>query len=156
MALRLRSVSLNLPFGLGGVEVEVSEAEVRAAWHLYVEFATRIAAHPLAPGAGSVQEALASLHSLFDTTRQVLRDAGPEVGEGPESLGPLAIRILNDGLRPFLERWHTEVRRAGTDGAGPELSPDRRAAFDDELGRLRVGLGTYVEALAKIAGVTSG
>lgn len=147
---------MNLPFGLGGVEVEVSEAEVRAAWQLYVEFATRIAAHPLAPGAGSVQEALASLHSLFDTTRQVLRDAGPEVGEGPDSLGPVAIRILNDGLRPFLERWHTEVRLAGAEGAGPELGPDRRAAFDDDLGRLRVGLGAYVEALAKIAGVTSG
>jgi hypothetical protein len=82
MALKLRSVSLNLPFGLGGVEVDVSEGEARAAWHLYVEFATRVTGHPLAAGAGSVKEALDSLHSLFVTTRPVLREAGPEVAEG--------------------------------------------------------------------------
>src|SRR5215211_7452551 len=99
MALKLRSISLNLPFGLGGVDIEVSEAEVHAAWELYVEFSTRVAARPLAPGAGSVREALDSLYSLFAATREVLRAAGPEVGEGRDAVGPLAIRVLNEGLR---------------------------------------------------------
>src|SRR5690349_14351123 len=109
MALKLRKVALNLPFGLGGVEVEVSEAEVRAAWELYVEYATRITSERLDESA-SVVEALDSLHSLFATTREVLRGAGPEVADDAKSLGPLAIEVLNRGIRPFLARWHAEVR----------------------------------------------
>ena len=148
MALKLRSLSLNLPFGLGGVSVDVSEAEVRAAWELYVEFATRVTAHALEPGAGSVREALTSLYSLFETTREVLRAAGPEVGDGPDALGPLAIRILNEGVRPFLVRWHTRLRGSDDD----ELTDDARAEFDGELEELRLGLMQYVEALAAVAG----
>ena len=117
MALKIRSVSLNLPFGLGGMDIDVTEAEARAAWELYVEFSTRVAAHPLAPGAGSVREALDSVYTLFGTTREVLRDAGPEAGHGPDSLGPLAIRVLNEGLRPFQVKWHAESRAAEANGA---------------------------------------
>lgn len=145
MALRIRKLSLNLPFGLGGVEVEVSEAEVRAAWQLYVEFATRVSGAALEPGAGSVREALDSLYSVFTTTREVLREAGPEVGGGPDSLGALAIRVLNEGLRPFLVRWHSEVQT--------EPTGERREVFDRELTELREGLAQYVDALARIAGV---
>jgi hypothetical protein len=152
MALKLRSISLNLPFGLGGVEVEMSEAEVRAAWELYVEFATRVSAHPLAPGAGSVREALDSLYTLFGTTREVLRAAGPEVGDNPTALGPLAIRILNSGLRPFLEKWHAALQEVGDDA---ELSPERRVDFDRELETLRQELDQYVTELGRMAGAIS-
>jgi hypothetical protein len=153
VALKLRSLSLNLPFGLGGVQIDVSEAEARAAWQLYVEFSTRVTAYPLEPGAGSVKEALESLHSLFATTREVLREAGPEVGDNPEALGPLAIRILNEGVRPFLASWHTELRRTEPGTHACELAPDRRDAFDAALGELREQLGQYVDALALIAGI---
>jgi hypothetical protein len=153
VALKLRSLSLNLPFGLGGVQIDVSEAEVRAAWQLYVEFSTRVTAYPLEPGAGSVKEALESLHSLFATTRQVLRDAGPEVGDSPEALGPLAIRILNEGVRPFLVSWHTELHKTEARSEAGELADDRRDAFDAELGALRQELAQYVDALALIAGI---
>jgi hypothetical protein len=152
MALKLRSLSLNLPFGLGGVQVDVSEAEVRAAWQLYIEFSTRITAAPLEPGAGSSREALDSLHSLFATTRQVLREAGPEVGDGPQALGPLAIRILNEGIRPFVVSWHTELRKIDA-GQGDELAPERRQEFDRQLVELRRELEQYVDALALIAGI---
>jgi hypothetical protein len=154
--LKLRSVALNLPFGLGGVQVDVSEAEVHAAWQLYVEFATRITGHPLEPGAGSVREALDSLHSLFGTTRRVLQEAGPEVAEGPDALGPLAVRILNEGIRPFLVSWHTELRdlEARQPGGQPaEVRPERRQQFDGQLAALREDLGQYVEALAQIVGI---
>jgi hypothetical protein len=147
MALKLRKLSLNLPFGLGGVEVEVSEAEVRAAWQLYVEFATRVTAHPLEPGAGSVHEALDSVYSLFAMTREVLREAGPEAGDGANALGPLAIRILNEGLRPFLVRWHTQLRAADSEPTG-----ELRERFNAELAELRDGLEQYVDALARISG----
>ncbi|HEX7462566.1 MAG TPA: hypothetical protein VF317_10355 [Dermatophilaceae bacterium] len=126
MVLRLRTVPVNLPFGLGCVQVDVSRAEASAAWPLYVEFATGVAAHPLASRAGFVWEALTSVNSLFDT--------------------------LTDGLRPFLEGWHTELRCAHANGADEELGSDRRSVFEDELRRLRDGLGLSVNALARIAG----
>jgi hypothetical protein len=153
MALKVRSVSLNLPFGLGGMQVDVSDAEARAAWHLYVEFATRVTSRPLEPAAGSALEALSSLYSLFDTTRQVLREAGPDIASGPDSLGPLAIRILNEGIRPFILRWHTQIRAVDPSSSG-HLDKELREAFDEELARLQSDLSRYVEALAAIAGIS--
>lgn len=149
MTLKLRSISLTLPFGLGGVTIDVSEAERRAAWELYVEFATRIASYSLEPGTGLVSEALTSLHSLFATTREVLRAAGPDIGQGPDSVGAIAIRVLNEGVRPFLSDWHQELRH----GLDEEPSAERRATFESELLALREGLETYVDALAALAGV---
>ena len=43
----IREVSLNLPFGIGGVTWGVDETQSRAAWSLYVELVTRIAVEPL-------------------------------------------------------------------------------------------------------------
>jgi len=153
--LKIGSLSLNLPFGLGGVTIDVSEAEVRAAWALYVEYSTRIAGTALEEGFGSPREAITSLHSLFATTREVLREAGPEIAQDPDALGPLAIRALNEGVRPFLVRWHTtlpadEAAERGT------LDADERQRFDDELCELREELEIYVKALGKIAGIRRG
>lgn len=43
---------------------------------------------------------------MFPQSRQILRDAGPGVYSGPKSFGPIAIEVLNKGIRPFLEKWH--------------------------------------------------
>lgn len=58
-----------------------------------------------------------SLYSLFGTTREVLKVAGPNVGASRDSVGGIAIAVLNNGLRPFLAKWHPllqawEARRA--------------------------------------------
>ena len=151
----MRSVVVNLPFGLGGVQVEVSEAEVRAAWNLYVEFATRVTGVPLA-GSASAREALNSLYTLFDTTREVLKTAGPEIADGPDSLGPLAIRILNEGLRPFIVEWHARLKAfEGTRGVGDdESSWAERPRFDADLERVQDQLVHSLELLADVAGVS--
>ena len=155
MPLKLGSISLNLPFGLGGVTIEVTEAEAGAAWGLYVEYSTRIVGAELPPGLGSPREALTSLYSLFDTTRTVLREAGPEIAQSDDALGPLAIRALNEGVRPFLVKWHTTLSQHEHAGS-PALTTAERAAFDEELGDLRTDLGVYVEALRAIAGTRGG
>jgi hypothetical protein len=106
-----------------------------------------VAAHPLEPGEGSAREALESLYSLFPTTREVLREAGADVAQSRYSLGPLAIELLNRGVRPFLVRWHTVI-------GAEELPAEHRQEFDEALTELQSGLRTYVEALAEIAGIT--
>jgi hypothetical protein len=149
--LKLGSLSLNLPFGLGGVTIEVTEAEARAAWALYVEYATRISGAESERGLGSPREALNSLYSLFATTRGILREGGPEIAQGVDALGELAIRALNDGVRPFLVRWHSTSSER--EAAGDELQGSERERFEAELAELRGDLAVYVEALGTIAGI---
>jgi hypothetical protein len=66
---KLKKVSVRLSFGIGSAELEADPTERRAAWSLYVELVTRIAVQPLETNQGLLLEALNSLYSLFDTTR---------------------------------------------------------------------------------------
>lgn len=86
----------------------------------------------------------------------------------PESLGPLAIRVLNEGVRPFLVDWHTHLsefedrqRLAQREQLGPGVAPvidesawDQASDFRVTLERLRRGLAEYFDAPAILAGVT--
>lgn len=106
------SVSLHLPFGLGGLdgEWEPDENERSAAWEMYVELVTRVSVVPLAAGEGLAGEALTSLYSFFDITRSILKAHGPGIaqphGDDNLSFGALAVLILNSALRPLLAKWH--------------------------------------------------
>lgn len=154
-----RTVSLNLPFGIGGVEWEVDRVEARAAWSIYVELVTRIAIEPLEADEGLVREALNSLYSLFGTTREVLKEGGPSMGIANDSLGGIAIAVLNRGLRPFLSKWHPRLQ-AWEAQRPPERSPKEHeqewaeeGQLREELEQLRQDLKQYANALAIIAGV---
>jgi hypothetical protein len=106
----LKKVSVSLPFGIGSAEWEADKTERRAAWSLYVELVTRIAVEPLEGEEGLLREALNSLYSLFGTTREILKEAGPDVGASRNSVGGIAIAVLNRGLRPFLAKWHPRLQ----------------------------------------------
>lgn len=169
MKAKLSEFSFNLPFGIGGITVKLSEEEKQAAWDLYVEFSTRVATQGLEPGRGSAREALNSVYKLFEITRETLKKAGPVVAHGPDSLGPLAIRILNEkeGLRHFLLQWHSELsgfedqeklrqRDALTPGIEPIIDEalwEKRDAFYENLKELSSDLTEYVEALAEMSGI---
>jgi hypothetical protein len=157
--VKATKLSLSLPFDLGSIELEPDETQQRAAWKLYVELSTRIAVQPLAVDEGSVREALTSLYSLFSITRDVLKEAGPEVGAAPDTVGGIAIAVLNRGLRPFLAKWHPRLqvweaqRPPNVSVKEHELKwpeePELRAAME----ALRAELVQYASALANIAGV---
>lgn len=155
----LKKVSVSLPFGIGSAEWQSDPTERRAAWSLYVELVTRIAVQPLQVDRGLVREALNSLYSLFDTTRETLKEAGPNVGVARESVGGIAIIVLNNGLRPFLSKWHP-LLQAWEAKRPTELSPKEHELnwpeepqLRQELAQLRSDLEQYANALAEIAGV---
>ena len=155
----LKKVSVSLPFGIGSAEWEADPTESRAAWSLYVELVTRIAVQPLEVDQGLVREALTSLHSLFPTTREILKQAGPDVGVTRASVGGIAIAVLNHGLRPFLAKWHP-LLQAWEAKRSPNLSPieheqnwSEAPKLRAELEKLRGDLEQYANALANIAGV---
>lgn len=156
---KLKKVSVSLPFGLGSAEWRSDPTERRAAWSLYVELVTRIAVQPLASDEGLVREALYSLHTLFATTREILREAGPDVGASRESVGGIAIEVLNRGLRPFLAKWHPKLQAWETQ-RDPKVSPQEHELKWPEQGNLRKELelirkelAKYAKALGIIAGV---
>ncbi len=156
--MKAQKVSVNLPFGLGGIELVPNKAEQRAAWALYVELMTRIAVQPFNPVSGVMREVLTSLYSLFALTRQVLREAGPEVAHGQNSLGPLAIEILTKGLAPFTTKWNQKLRvyeiccPEGVSALDNEHSWDYIDEMRQELEELQKGMRKYADALAEIAG----
>jgi hypothetical protein len=155
----LKKVSVSLPFGIGSAEWEADPTERNAAWSLYIELVTRIAVQFLEVDQGSLREALNSLYSLFSSTREILREAGPNVGASRNSVGGISIAVLNNGLRPFLSKWHPllqdwEAKRAS------DLSPKEyeenwvdEPQLRNELLALRMDLEKYSNALAEIAGV---
>ena len=158
MAIKAKSITVGLPWGLGSVEFEANEAERRAAWALYVELMTRAAVQPFHPEWGSLREVLTSLYSLFELTRRVLREAGPAVAHGPQSFGPVAIEALTQGIAPFTTRWHPclrayeAARPEGVDALQYEKAWEHYTAMRRELEELRKQMRDYADILAKIAG----
>lgn len=156
---KLKKVTVSLPFGLGSAEWEADITQSRAAWALYVELVTRVAVQELASDSGLVREVLNSLYTLFGTTREILREAGPNVGASRKSVGGLAIAVLNQGLRPFLTKWHPLLQV--WEAQRPEkMSPKEHEQhwaeepkLRQELSQLRAELEVYAQALAKVAGV---
>lgn len=155
----VKKVQVSLPFGLGSAELEPDYAEQQVAWILYVELSTRVSLHPLDPEHGLLRESLSSLHSIFTTTRTVLREAGPHVAGHPQSVGAVALRVLNQGLRPFLSKWHpllSEWEGTKMDGESAiehERRWQRTREMRTELSTLSTNLQVYALALAKISGV---
>jgi len=91
------------------------EAERNFSWAIYVELTTRITLANLAPGAGSLREALTSYYSVFKIVREQLHAVGPDVArrraEGALPVAASALWMLNGVLRPLLAEWHPRLAR---------------------------------------------
>jgi hypothetical protein len=156
--LKVKTVKAQIPW-VGEVQFEAAANARQAAWQLYVEMKTRIATQKLADDEGLLREALDSLYKLFELTREILKEAGPDVGASPQkSVGGIAIALLNEGLRPFMAKWHPRLKswEAGkpadrSDKEHENLWPEE-AEMRRELGLLSVKLDKYTHELAKVAG----
>ncbi len=157
--MKLKSLSVSLPFNLGSLSFEANEVEQRAAWKLYVELVTRVAAQPFMIEHGSLRGALSSLHSLFARTREILRDAGPDVAHGPGSFGAIAIRVLTQGIAPFTTEWHPALaeheatRPEGVHPRAHEHSWPRYGEMVREFVSLQLEIRDYLRVLAAIADI---
>src|SRR5262249_26016260 len=100
---------------------EIEKAHQVVAWKLFVELSTRITTQSLYDAdqqgrphpAGLLSEALDSLHSAFTSCRDQLKESHatqPFLRQnGGLTLEGSVLRILNEGLRPFLARWHPRL-----------------------------------------------
>lgn len=105
------SPSVAIPF-LGTVTFKLTDVHRRSGWKIFVEASTRIATQSLPQRAGVIREALTSLYGLFDIVRTELKEippSPPPLNSNDFTMESYAIRILNDGLRPCLARWHPRL-----------------------------------------------
>jgi hypothetical protein len=102
---------------------------------------------------------LNSLYSLFAFTREVLREAGPDVAHGPKSFGPVAIDVLTRGVAPFTTKWHQTLLEhemncpAGVSALEHEHDWVEFEQMVRELEQLQGEMRHYADALKKIAAV---
>jgi hypothetical protein len=155
--LKATEVNVNIPFGIGSLKLNVDSATEKAAWLLYVELKTRIATQALDSNDGLLREALTSLYKIFEISRQILKDAGPDIGMEDDSVGGIVMNVLNKGLRPFTAKWHPELekweseRPENKSKKAHEEEWTRKDEMRQQLNDLRTDLIKYAEELGKIA-----
>ncbi|TNC27694.1 hypothetical protein [Amycolatopsis alkalitolerans] len=135
------------------VKFAVTKDHKVMARRIVVQMATRVAVQPLDDDAGRVDEAVASLHSLFRFVRELLdEDAGARPTPGRPNVDVLAMNMLTCHLRPFLSTWHrrySDWRAANPGQPESEWSDDK--AFRTELRDLQAQLRPQAIAFAKMA-----
>jgi hypothetical protein len=143
---------------------EPADAERSAAWELYLELVTRVSVEELDRHEGFLREALSSLYTFFNTTREILRRYGPEVAPplspGHVSFGVLAVTVLNRVLRPLLASWHPRLtayesrRPEGRDPVAWEREWEHAEALRGEIAEVRRALTSLARTLQEVAGVS--
>ncbi len=143
---------------------EPADAERSAAWELYLELVTRVSVEELDPEEGFLREALSSLYTFFNTTRDILRRYGPEVAPplapGHVSFGVLAVTVLNRVLRPLLSSWHPRLtayesqRPEGVDPVAWERQWEHADALRARIAEVRETLVSLAENLREVADVS--
>ncbi len=114
-----------------------------AAWELYIELLTRITTQRLPKQHGNEKTALDSVHSLFKTTREVLKKKGRECVQFTR----IAVIVLNQIVRPFTAKWHN----LSLEGAFEDI--EKCKIFRSELAKLQNDLVNYTQMLADMANV---
>lgn len=145
--------------------VKPSDAERKAAFELFVELASRTTTAPLTMETGTIRGALDSLYAMFGLTREILRTHGSDVAksrhDGNLTLATIALRVLNEVIRPVTSKWHPELQsheqQLATHGEGrtavewERMWPQHTACRND-LNALRSQIRSYMDSLAQIAG----
>lgn len=107
---KLTSGKINIPWGIGEFNFEVSEQERIIAWKLYVQLKSRKAALPFDEKYDLIEEIYNSLYELFRVNRELLMELPLEDISRSNSLAELQMRVLNEGLRPHLTKWQACFR----------------------------------------------
>lgn len=154
---------------LGFLEVEttweIDEIQKKAAWEMYVELSTRITTVQLKNDEGLLREALTSLYSLFNITREILKKYGPHIATpanpSDTTFGHLAVGILNKIIRPILAKWHPilldwEQRRPNEKSlTAHEAEWELNQELREKLNQTRKQIIEYANVLGLVAGVAN-
>lgn len=131
----LEKGSFELDLKLIKLKADLSDIDRQCAWELYTELSTRRAvtgklSDPKCKDFGGeiYVESLDSLYRFFQESRSIMRKF--PVGRlslGQQNhLGALVFRMMQDVLRPFLEKWHGQFRHWWDNESNNSLPPFAR------------------------------
>ncbi len=105
-----KDLTVNTPAGLT-VGLSVSRNDREVAWRIYTQLATRVAIVDFNDTYDSFFLVNGSLHSVFDLIRQELASIPVERirRDRSDELVQFYMSILNDGIRPYLSKWHMPI-----------------------------------------------
>lgn len=138
----LKKGSFLLNLGIVCFGGTLAEDDRQCAWELYTELSTRVAV----TGKGKDDEctdfsgelyieSLSSLYNFFQEARVIMKKfpVGKIGGNEKEHLGVMISHILEELMRPFLEKWQVEYRHWWENASNPRLSPVERQKEFPEL-----------------------
>ncbi len=134
----------------------IDDLNKHVAWSLFIETITRISTQSLGSEEGFLFEALNSLHSLFQTTRDLLKSMEPSTNVDTKQMTVemFAISLLNKELRPFLSKWHPLIENFKS--KNPDKSErdwELNTEFRKELEELRKNIINYAIGFGELAEV---
>ncbi len=134
------SVGFNL--GIVKLSGELTELDRQCAWELYAELSTRVALTGRCDDTecksfdGELYvESLDSVFMFFREAREIMKKfpVGKLGISNDYHLGVMINGMLNEVLRPFLEKWHVKFRHWWEHGSNPRLTPMERQQEYQEL-----------------------
>lgn len=135
----LEKGSFELDLKLIKLKADLSDIDRQCAWELYTELSTRRAvtgklSDPKCKDfSGEIYvESLDSLYRFFQESRLIMRKfpVGRLSFDQQNHLGALVFRMMQDVLRPFLEKWHGQYRHWWDNESDKTFAPfKRQAAF---------------------------
>lgn len=133
----------------------MNDISKKVAWSLFVETITRISTQPLQNDEGYIREAMNSLYSLFQTTRDLLKTMEPSTGVNSDgsTVEMLAVSMLNKEIRPFLSKWHPKLKEYESKKQNSEADWEYQKACRKELAITRKNVLQYARGFGELADV---
>lgn len=148
--------------GIGQVELTPNTQDLTIAHQIWTELVTRKAAIPIDPEHDVIHEVYDSWYHLFGRIRLLIADIPATKIHDHDStklLVDIAIKTLNQGLRPHLTKWQARYRHwyAQAREDNPSLSPQELQRtypnYDEliaDMKRVNKQLEEYAEELKKL------
>jgi len=112
---------------ISGVELRLlsSEDDRKIAWEIFTEINTRIAVVDFNEDYDSFYHVHKSLYTMFQLVRDKIKEIPVDtIKDDNNQIIDFYLRILNDGIRPYLSKWHIPISQwvKNNEKENPKLS----------------------------------
>lgn len=109
----ITTTEIPVPIVGGSIVVNVAKNDRLAAWRIYSQISTRIAAVEFDENIDSALLVHESLHKVFEIIREEIANIPVERlrGDKADNTVKFYLDILNQGIRPHLSAWHIPLQK---------------------------------------------
>lgn len=156
-------VELEISIGtIGKIKLQPRIEDIQIAHKIWTQLITRKVAIKIDPSKDVIIEVYNSWYALFSQTRELISNIPANLiksQESTRSLIEIATKVLNEGLRPHLTKWHSEFRnwhdvhknqlQTKTPQEYQREFPEYQALVEDML-KVNADMIRYAEELKKL------